>query len=111
MRTEADTGKTRIYIIQSIDRKIDLEEIADSRGLEFDELLTELESIVEDGTRINIDYYLDEILDEDCQEEILDFMRSLKEDDLEAAIQELGEEYTEEEIRLMRVKFLASWSR
>lgn len=111
VRTEADTGKTRIYIIQSIDRKIDLEEIADSRGLEFDELLTELESIVEDGTRINIDYYLDEILDEDCQEEILDFMRSLKEDDLEAAIQELGEEYTEEEIRLMRVKFLASWSR
>lgn len=111
VRTVADTGKIRIYIIQGIDRKIDLEEIADSKGLEFDELLTELETIVEEGTRINIDYYIDELLEEECQEEILDFMHSLEEDDLEASIQELGEEYTEEEIRLMRIKFLSSWAR
>lgn len=110
MRTVADTGKTRVYIIQSIDRKIDLEEIADSKGLEFDELIAELENLVLEGTRLNIDYYLDEILEEECQQEILDYLRSLEEDDLEAAIQELGSEYTEEEIRLMRLKFLSSWS-
>lgn len=110
VRTVADTGKTRVYIIQSIDRKIDLEEIADSKGLEFDELIAELENLVLEGTRLNIDYYLDEILEEECQQEILDYLRSLEEDDLEAAIQELGSEYTEEEIRLMRLKFLSSWS-
>ncbi|MDE5901765.1 MAG: DNA helicase RecQ [Muribaculaceae bacterium] len=111
VRTVGDTGKTRVYIIQGIDRKINLEEIADSKGLEFDELLAELENLVLEGTRLNIDYYLDDILEEDCQQEILDYLRSLEEDDLESAIQELGSEYTEEEIRLMRLKFLSSWSR
>ncbi|MDE6010676.1 MAG: RecQ family ATP-dependent DNA helicase, partial [Muribaculaceae bacterium] len=110
IRTVADPGKTRIFIIQAIDRKIDLEEIADSRGLEFDELLAELEGIVEDGTRINIDYYLDEILDEESQEDILSFMDGLEEDDIESSIQEFGEDFTEEEIRLMRIKFLSSWA-
>lgn len=111
VRTVADTGKVRIYIIQSIDRKIDLESIADSKGLEFEELISELEELVLEGTLVNIDYYLDEILEEECQQEILDFMLALPEDDLEAAIQEFGEEYTEEEIRLMRIKFLSSWHR
>ncbi|MDE5956980.1 MAG: helix-turn-helix domain-containing protein, partial [Muribaculaceae bacterium] len=111
VRTVSDTGKVRIYIIQSIDRKIDLESIADSKGLEFEELISELEELVLEGTLINIDYYLDEILEEECQQEILDFMLALPEDDLEAAIQEFGEEYTEEEIRLMRIKFLSSWHR
>ncbi|MDE5924222.1 MAG: RecQ family ATP-dependent DNA helicase, partial [Muribaculaceae bacterium] len=109
VRFVADRNKTKIYIIQGIDRKIDLEELADGKGLEFDELLTEIETIVEEGTRINIDYYIDEILEEDCQEDILDYFRSCEEDDLEEAIQELGEEYTEEEIRLMRIKFLSAW--
>ncbi|MDE7343532.1 MAG: ATP-dependent DNA helicase RecQ, partial [Muribaculaceae bacterium] len=85
--------------------------IADSKGLEFEELISELEELVLEGTLINIDYYLDEILEEECQQEILDFMLALPEDDLEAAIQEFGEEYTEEEIRLMRIKFLSSWHR
>ena len=111
VRTMADKSKTKIYLIQGIDRKVGLEELADGKGLEFDELLSELEAIVEEGTRINIDYYIDEILDEDCQEEILDFMHTLPEDDLEASIQELGDEYTEDEIRLMRIKFLSSWSK
>ncbi len=111
VRTVADCSKAKIYIIQGIDRKIDLEELADGKGLEFEELLSELEMIVEEGTRINIDYYIDELLETECQEEILDFLSSQEEDDLEAAIQELGEEYTEEEIRLMRIKFLSSWSR
>ena len=106
----ADRNKTKIYLIQGVDRKIDLEELADGKGLEFEELLCELEAIAEEGTKINIDYYIDEILEPDCQDEILDFFRSSEEDDLEGAIQELGDEYTEEEIRLMRIKFLSSWS-
>ncbi len=110
VRVVADRNKTKIYLIQGVDRKIDLEELADGKGLEFDEMITELEAIAEEGTKINIDYYLDEILEEECQDEILDFFRSSEEDDLEGAIQEFGDEYTEEEIRLMRIKFLSSWS-
>lgn len=110
VRTVADPGKMRIYIIQAIDRKIDLEEIANSRGIEFDELLSEIETIVEEGTRINIDYYLTDILDEESQEEIFDFMRTLETDDLEASIQEFGDTYDDDEIRLVRVKFLSSWA-
>ncbi|MDE6272799.1 MAG: DNA helicase RecQ [Muribaculaceae bacterium] len=110
VRVVADRSKTKIYLIQGVDRKIDLEELADGKGLEFDEMITELEAIAEEGTKINIDYYLDEILEEECQEEILDFFRASEEDDLEGAIQEFGDEYTEEEIRLMRIKFLSSWS-
>lgn len=109
VRTVADRSKTRFHIIQGVDRKIDLEDLADSRGLEFEELLDELEAIVESGTRIDIDYYLNEILEEERQEEIIDFMRTLEQDDIEEAIQELGDEYTEEEIRLMRIKFLSMW--
>lgn len=109
VRVVADKSKTKIYLIQGIDRKIDLEELADGKGLEFDEMLSELEMIVEEGTRINIDYYIDELLEEECQEEIIDYLRNCEEDDLEGAIQELGDEYTEEEIRLMRVKFLSAW--
>ena len=109
VRTVADKNTTKFHIVQGIDRKIDLEDLADSRGLEFDELLDELEAIVESGRRINIDYYLNEILEEEAQEDILDFFRSMEQDDIEEAIQELGDEYAEEEIRLMRIKFLASW--
>lgn len=110
VRTVADPGKTSVYIIQAIDRKIDLEEIADSRGLEFNELLTELEAIVEGGTRINVDYYLEEILDEESRDDIMSFMKELETDDLEASIQELGDEYTEDELRLMRIKLLSLWA-
>lgn len=109
VRVVADRKKTKVYLINGIDRKIDLEELADSRGLEFDELIGELETIVEEGTKINIDYYLDAILEEDCQEDILDWFRECEEDDLEGAIQELGDEYTEDEIRLIRIKFLSAW--
>lgn len=111
VRTVADKSHVKVYIIQGIDRKIDLEEIADGKGLEFEELLTELEAIVDEGTRINIDYYINELLEEECQEEIMDYFRQNEEDDIEAAIQEFGDEYTEEEIRLMRIKFLNTWSK
>lgn len=111
VRTVGDKSKTKIYLIQGIDRKIDPEELAEAKGLEFEELLEELEAIIQEGTRINIDYYIDELLEEECQQEILDYFNECEEDCLEAAIQDLGDEYTEEEIRLMRIKFLASWSR
>lgn len=111
VRVVADRSKTKIYLIQGIDRKIDLEELADGKGLEFEDMISELEMIVEEGTRINIDYYIDELLEEECQEEIMDYFRSCEEDDLEGAIQDLGDEYTEDEIRLMRLKFLSAWSK
>ena len=97
----------KISIIQGIDRKIALDELADSKGLEFEELLDEIEAIVYSGTKINIDYFLNEIMDEDHQEDIFEYFRESESDDLEAAIQELGADYTEEEIRLVRVKFMS----
>ena len=87
--------------------KIDLEELAESKGLEFDELIDELEAIVDAGTKINIDYFLNEIMDEDRLLDLIDFFKEGQEDDIEAVFQELGDEYTEEEIRLVRVKFLS----
>ncbi len=107
VRSVANKSKLKISIIHSIDRKIDLEELAESKGLEFGELIDELEAIVEAGTKINIDYFLNEIMDEDHELDIIDFFKESQEDDLEAAIQELGDEFTEEEIRLVRVKFLS----
>lgn len=107
VRTVPSKSNVKIFLIQGIDRKIALDELAESKGLEYSELLDELESIVETGTKINIGYFLDDILDEDQQEEIMDFFRQSEEDDIEEAIQELGEDYTEEEIRLVRVKFLS----
>ncbi len=107
VRSVANKSKLKISIIHSIDRKIDLEELAESKGLEFDELIDELEAIVEAGTKINIDYFLNEIMDEDHELDIIDYFKESQEDDLEAAIQELGDEFTEEEIRLVRVKFLS----
>ncbi len=107
VRSVANKSKLKISIIQAIDRKIDLLELAESKGLEFSELLTELESIVDAGTRINIDYFLNEILDEDSEEDLLDYFRECEEDNLEDAIQELGDEFDEEKIRLVRIKFLS----
>ncbi len=107
VRSMANKSKLKISIIHSIDRKIDLEELAESKGLEFGELIDELEAIVEAGTKINIDYFLNEIMDEDHELDIIDFFKESQEDDIEEAIQELGDEFTEEEIRLVRVKFLS----
>lgn len=107
VRSVANKSKLKISIIHSIDRKIDLEELAESKGLEFGELIDELEAIVDAGTKINIDYFLNEIMDEDHELDIIDFFKESQEDDLEAAIQELGDEFSEEEIRLVRVKFLS----
>ena len=107
VRTVANKSKLKVSLIHCIDRKIDLQEVADSKGLEFEELLDELEAIVEAGTKINIDYFLDEIMDYDHQLDILDVLKEIEEDDLDAVIEELGDEFTEDEVRLVRIKFLS----
>jgi len=107
VRTVANKSKIKVSIIQSIDRKIALDDIALSKGMEFADLLDEVEAIVYSGTKINIDYFLDEIMDEDHVEDIFDYFKEAETDDLEEAIKELGIEYPEEEIRLVRIKFLS----
>ena len=99
----------KVYIIQSIDRKISLDDIASAKNLEMNELLSEIESIVHSGTRLNLDYYIDQVMDEEHQEEVFDYFREEAEDEsVEAALEALGEdEYTEEDIRLMRIKFFS----
>lgn len=97
----------KVSIIQAIDRKIALDELAESKCLEFEELLDVLESIVEAGTKIDINYFIHEILDDDQVEDMMDYFRESEEDDLESAIQELGDEYDENNIRLVRVKFIS----
>ena len=107
VRTVANKSKLKVSIIQGIDRKIALDELAESKGLEFSDLLDEVEAIVYSGTKIHIDYFLDEVMDEDHVEDIFGYFKEAESDDLEAAIEELGREYTEEEIRLVRIKFLS----
>ena len=108
VKSVVNKSGNKVYYIQSIDRKISLDQIADAKGLDFDELLTELEIIVNSGTKLNIGYYIDETIDEDKQEEIYDYFLEAETDDIDDALDELGEdEYEEDEIRLMRIKFLS----
>ena len=98
----------KVYIIQNIDRKLSLEDIATAKNLTMEELLTEIESIVSSGTKIDIKYYIDECVDIYHQEEIYEFFGEAESDSIQDALFELGEnEYTEEEIRLMRIKFMS----
>lgn len=107
VRTVANKSKLKVSIIQRIDRKVALDEIASSNGLEFSELLDEIEAIVYSGTRINIDYFVNDVMDEDHVEDIYEYFKDSETDDLEDAIEELGGDYTEDEIRLVRIKFLS----
>jgi ATP-dependent DNA helicase RecQ len=98
----------KVFIIQSIDKKLDFEDIATAKNLEFEDLLTEIEAIVSSGTKLNIDYYIDEVMDEDKRDDIYDyFMNDATSESLDEAIEELGSDYTEEEIRLVRIKFMS----
>lgn len=107
VRTVANKSKLKVSIIQAIDRKIALDELAESKGLEFEELLDEIEAIVYSGTKINIDYFLHEIMDDEHIDDIFDYFKESESDSLEDAIEEFGMEYSEEEIRLIRIKFLS----
>jgi ATP-dependent DNA helicase RecQ len=108
VRTVPNKSKLKVSIIQSIDRKIALDDIAMAKGLEIGELLDEIEAIVYSGTKINIDYFLQEVMDPDHVDEIFDYFNSAETDKIEPALNELGEDdYSETEVRLVRIKFLS----
>ena len=108
VRTVANKSKAKVSIIESIDRKVALDDLAKAKGMEMDELLTEIEAIVYSGTKLNIDYYINEVMDEDDMQEIYDyFLEESETDDLNEALDELGDVFSEEEIRLVRIKFLS----
>src|SRR5690606_28670395 len=98
----------KVSIIQNIDRQIALEDIASAKGITFDEILKELETIVNSGTRLNLNYYIDEIIEDDRQEEVYDYFRSSEIDSIDTALSDLGDDdYTREELQLMRIKFIS----
>lgn len=108
IKSAANKSAIKVSIIQNIDRKIALEDIASSKGLSYEEILREVESIVSSGTKLNLGYYVDEVMDEDRQDEVFDYFRGAEVDSIEDALKELGDEdYTREEIQLMRIKFLS----
>ena len=107
VRTVANKSRLKISVIQAIDRKIDLGGLPRSHDLEFEELLSEMESIVDAGTKLNIDYFIEDIMDEDHMLDILDYLHESENGDIDEALDALGEDFTEEEIRLVRVKFIS----
>lgn len=107
VRTVAKKSMLKVKIIQAIDRQVALDDISNAQGLEFSELLDEVEAIVYSGTRLNIDYFLDEVMDEDHIDDIYDYFAESDTDSLDAAIDELGSECSEDEIRLVRIKFIS----
>lgn len=104
--TGANSG-LKLYIIQNVDRKLPLDDIASSKGLQLGELVKEMEQIVYSGTRLNLQYWIDEILDEDQQEEIHEYFLDAETDDIETALEEFEGEYEDEELRLYRLKFMS----
>ena len=104
--TGANSG-LKLYIIQNVDRKLPLDDIASAKGLEIKELVKEMELIVFSGTKLNIQYWVDEILDEDQQEEIHDYFIEAETDDIEEALKEFDGDYEDEELRLYRLKFMS----
>ena len=113
VKSSVNKSKIKIFIIQQIDRKVDLDEIAESKNVSFDELLTEVENICYSGTKLNLDYYIDEVLDEDKQQQIFDYFLESETDSLEEAVDALKDEdpdFSEDNLRLMRVKFLSEYA-
>ena len=107
VKSVGNKSGNKIFIIQAIDRKMDFEDIARTKDLDFDELLTEIEGIVNSGTKLDISYYIEQVIDEDKSNDIyLYFKEDAQSDSLDEAIEELGGDYTEEEIRLVRIKFM-----
>ena len=107
IKSTGSNSSLKLYIIQNIDRKLPLNDIADAKGMEMNEFIKELESIVFSGTKLNISYWIDEIFDDEQQEEIHDYFMDSETDDIEIAIEEFDGDYDEEELRLFRVKFIS----
>jgi ATP-dependent DNA helicase RecQ len=107
VRTVAKKSMLKVKIIQSIDRQVALDDIANAQGLDFDELLSEVEAIVYSGTKLNIDYFIEEVIDDDHIDDIYEYFQESETDDIDVAQRELGPEYSEDELRLVRIKFLS----
>ncbi len=108
VKTPPNNSSLKLYIIQNIDRQLDFEDIAMAKGLDMDELLSEIESIISSGTKLDINYYIEEVIDPYHQEDILDYFQNAESDSVEDALEELGDdEYSEEEIRIMKIKFMS----
>ncbi len=110
VKSSVNKSKMKIFIIQQVDKKIELEEIAEMKDISFEQLITEIENICYSGTRLNLDYYIEQIIDEDKQEEIIDYFLSAETDSIEDAMDEFDEEFSEEDMRLMRIKFLSIYA-
>jgi ATP-dependent DNA helicase RecQ len=107
VKSSVNKSKIKIFIIQQIDRKIELEEVAQSKNISISEVIQEIEHICYSGTKLNLDYYIDQIIDPQRQEEIFDYFMNAENDSIKVALDELGTDFSEEELRLMRVKFLS----
>jgi len=108
IKSTANKSALKVSIIQNIDRKIGLEDIASSKGISYEDLLKEVESIVNSGTKLNIGYFVDEMIDQDRQDEVYDYFKHAEIDSIQSALSDLGDDdYTFEEIQLMRIKFMS----
>ena len=111
VKSTVNKSKNKVFIITQIDKKLDLDEIADAKGLSMNELLTDIENIVASGTKLNLDYYIDQVLDHERQEDLHDYFLNAETDEIEVALNdEDNDEYSEEDIRLMRIKFLSEYA-
>ncbi|TAE18308.1 MAG: DNA helicase RecQ [Bacteroidetes bacterium] len=107
VKSTASKSKLKIFVIQQIDRKVDLEDICEVKNMSISELLDTIESICYSGTRLNLDYYIEQVIDEDRQQEIYEYFMTAESDNIQVALVDLGDDYSEEELRLMRIKFLS----
>ena len=107
MKTVANKSSHKVFIIQSTDKKIDLEDIAKAKNISMDELLKEMERIVYQGTKLNINYYIDENFDEDVVEEFMEFMGESESDSMKILLAEFGDDLSDEEVRMLRIKFIS----
>lgn len=110
VKTSGTKSKNKIYIIQHIDQKMDFEEIAEARDMKYEQVIQEVENICYSGTKLNIDYYIDQLLDDDRQDDIYDYFLNAETDSMEVAMDELKEYYSEDEVRLMRIKFMSEYA-
>ena len=110
VKSSGKKSANKIYIIQHIDQKMDFEEIADARNMSYEQVIEEVENICYSGTKLNIDYYIDQLLDDDRQDDIYDYFLNAETDSLSVAMEELREYYSEDEVRLMRIKFMSEYA-
>ncbi|MFY0650929.1 MAG: DNA helicase RecQ [Cyclobacteriaceae bacterium] len=111
IKSAVNKSKIKIFIIQQIDKKVDLEEIADAKGVSYDDIIAEIENICYSGTKLNLEYYIDQVMDEDRQDDLYDYFLTAETDDIDVAMDELEfDDYSEDEVRLMRIKFMSEYA-